>query len=110
MNAPCCQNRLPIAAGPTTLAQRLFNIASWVVPGAVLALVPKCPVCVAAYVALLTGCGISLAAAGTLRLLLIGLSVSALTFTTVRTAWSCFHQVGNRKNENRELSTGALPK
>src|SRR5215469_12775160 len=46
---------------------RLGELAGWVGSAAGLALMPKCPACVAAYLALGTGVGISLSAAAHLR-------------------------------------------
>jgi hypothetical protein len=53
------------------------------VPASLLALLPKCPVCVAAYVAAATGLGISVAAAAALRTAVLVLSVLLLTYSTV---------------------------
>jgi len=39
----------------------------WLLPASVLALMPKCPMCVAGYIALGTGLGVSVPLAGQLR-------------------------------------------
>ena len=56
----------------------------WIAPGLGLALIPKCPACVAAYVAAITGAGISMPMAARLRLGLVILCVSALAFVMAR--------------------------
>ena len=58
--------------------------AGWVAPGLGLALIPKCPGCVAAYVAAITGAGISIPMAAQIRLGLLFLCVAALVFVAAR--------------------------
>jgi hypothetical protein len=60
------------------------GVAQWIVPSVVLALMPKCPACVAAYVALATGIGISLPAATYIRTTLGVLCVAALMYLLAR--------------------------
>jgi hypothetical protein len=67
------------------VARRSGEVAGWIVPGAVLALLPKCPACVAGYVAVATGLGISVSAAAYLRTSAIAASVAVLLFLTART-------------------------
>jgi hypothetical protein len=55
-----------------------------VVPSALLALMPKCPACLAAYVAIGTGIGISVSTATYLRLLLVILCVLSLSYLALR--------------------------
>ena len=69
---------------PPGLARRCVGIAQWIVPSTVLALMPKCPACVAAYVALATGIGISLPAATLIRTTLGVLCVASLVFLLAR--------------------------
>src|SRR4051812_24633475 len=70
--------------------QRATEMAGWIVPGAVLALLPKCPACVVAYVALVTGMGISMSLASYLRISLIVACAATLSYFAFRLALRFF--------------------
>ncbi len=65
-------------------ARGAIRSTKWIVPTVVLALVPKCPMCVAAYIALATGLGVSLSAATWIRTGLIVTCLGALVFLSIR--------------------------
>jgi hypothetical protein len=68
----------------STGMRRAREVFAWALPSAVLALVPKCPVCLAAYVTLWTGLGLSLSTATYLRWVVLLLCVASLLFLIVR--------------------------
>ena len=70
--------------GYNSIVRRAVDLVGWIVPGAILALIPKCPICLAAYIALWTGLGLSVAAAANLRVLLIIVCVMSLIFLAAR--------------------------
>ena len=99
----CCSNAASTArcsshmaadgkAHPPTVAQRRFAWAKCSLPTLILALLPKCPACFAAYVALGTGISLSVAAASVLRTLLIGVCVVALIWVFVSTLRSALRE------------------
>jgi hypothetical protein len=59
-------------------------MAGMILPGALLALMPKCPLCFAAYVAFGTGITMSCASASIVMRALTWLSVGALAFCLAR--------------------------
>jgi hypothetical protein len=63
--------------------QRMGTLAASILPGAVLVFIPKCPVCIIAYVALISGIGLSIPAAANLRITLIAVSSALLLYLAV---------------------------
>ena len=86
MNTPrigdCCTK--PKAPHAPKWARRCIELGAWMAPGILLVLMPKCPACVAAYIALGTGIGVSMPTASYLRVSLLIICVASLLFLAVR--------------------------
>lgn len=65
---------------PAGLLLRAWRGIQWLFPATLLGLMPKCPLCVAAYVALFTGVGISVSAARWIQFLTLTFCLSSLAY------------------------------
>jgi hypothetical protein len=77
---PLAARTMDDAGGLRTIARRFLEIVEWLVPGFILALLPKCPACLAVYLALGIGAGLSVSTATHLRMLLVILCVVSLSY------------------------------
>jgi hypothetical protein len=73
MSAACCA--LPHRRGKT---RRWFGVGGSIGPGAMLLLLPKCPACVAAWLAVWTGAGLAAPVAEYLRPVLLVIFVASV--------------------------------
>jgi len=74
MAGQCCTGEGPLRR----LARKLFEAVAPILPGTALVLLPKCPVCLAAWLTVTTGLGVSAAAAASVRALIIVSSIAAV--------------------------------
>jgi len=77
--AGCCEG----APAPSR-ARRVLGAAGTVGPAAVMALLPKCPACIAAYLAMGAGIGVTVSTAAHLRTAALVLCVACVAFVTAR--------------------------
>jgi len=92
-NCPLCNLDPPPNSGelnpgsgkrPAGLFRRAGRKIQWLFPAALLVLIPKCPLCVVAYVALFTGIGISVSTARGIQILMLLFCLSSLAYLAVR--------------------------
>jgi hypothetical protein len=68
----------------TALLRRAWRNIQWLFPAALLVLMPKCPLCVAAYVALFTGVGITVSTARWIQVVMLVLCLTSVAYLAAR--------------------------
>ena len=86
MNLDCCCQK-----NQRTGPHRVRKSFGWMVPGALLVLMPKCPMCLAAYVALGTGLTMSYSSAHILMRAVTVICIGALALCLIRRVVSSRH-------------------
>ena len=82
MIAQCCAGGRP----SRHLARRLYGAAASILPGAVLVLLPKCPLCLAAWLTVATGIAVPAAAVAPVRGLIVVFWTAAVALAATQIA------------------------
>jgi len=96
----CCQIETRAEDNVCRPASRLprgREVAGWIIPGAILALLPKCPLCLAGYAAVWTGIGLSFSAVTHLRAVIMILCVGVILFLTAKNTGRLVYKFGKRE-------------
>lgn len=80
----CCAVPVRSSFPAGSKARRAKDAGGWGVPALVLLLLPKCPMCLAGYVAAFTGIGLSVEAATWVRYSMLAVCVLVLTVLAAR--------------------------
>ena len=91
-------------------ARRYPASASLLAPGAIVALLPKCPACLAAYLALGTGLGVSVTAAAWLQTAAIVVSAASLCVAPVRFMSLLLLRAEGRRRVDPDSATRGAPR
>ncbi|MBV8482995.1 MAG: hypothetical protein JO077_09045 [Verrucomicrobia bacterium] len=106
MARPCCPvepvaepgRDVGLAESGAPPYRRFLNFIGWIVPTAILALIPKCPVCVASYAVIGSGVGFSLSAFAQLRLALIVLCLVSLAFVGTKSVLYLVTRIASKRH------------
>lgn len=74
----------PRRIGLAGIARRTWRGIQWLAPAVAMLLIPKCPLCVAAYVAMFTGVGITVPTAEWIQRLMLVTCLASLAFLAFR--------------------------
>lgn len=78
-----CRARTTHSSGVSLIVtRRCRDIGGWLLPTAILVVLPKCPACLAMYIAMGTGLGISIVTATYVHVVLVFLCVASLVYVT----------------------------
>lgn len=91
-------NGFALDRGRSHLVSRFLDFVGWVVPTAILVLIPKCPACVAGYAVIGTSVGWSLSASAQLRLAVIVLCVVSLSYLGTKSVLSVVTRIASKRH------------
>lgn len=79
---------------------------SLLAPGLMLSFIPKCPGCIAAYLALTTGLGVSFTTAGYIRDALLAICITSMVYWAAKTLDSLRSHAGTRVHRADDALNG----